>query len=302
MRSLLVRALPLAQAEASVVISGESGAGKEVLARALHANGPRRHRPFVAFNVAALPAELLESELFGHARGAFTGAGAGRRGLFAAAEGGTMFLDGIAELPLPLQAKLVRVLRDREVRRVGETRAVAVDVRVICATHEDLRERVAAHAFREDLYYRLKVFALTVPPLRDRLEDVLPLARILLSQTGHVGGFTREAERALVALRWPGNVRELANAVEHGAALSRGGRVGVEHLPEDAVERRAPHALPKLKTLAEVEREHVLRVLESCGGHQGDAARVLGVGRTTLWRKLRTLGARDLVKPRGARR
>ena len=181
MRELFQRAARFAQNDAPVVILGESGTGKEVVARTLHANSPRAEKPFVAVNVAALPDELLESELFGHARGAFTGAHQAKEGLFEAAEGGTLFLDEIGELPLTLQAKLLRALQEGEVRRVGDTRAKEVDVRVVCATHRALAERVRQGQFREDLYYRLKVLSLRVPPLRDRPEDILPLARAFLA-------------------------------------------------------------------------------------------------------------------------
>ncbi len=292
MRALMLKAAPVAESDAAVLIEGESGSGKEVLARALHANSPRRDRPFVAVNVAALPAELLESELFGHVRGAFTGATAARRGLLEAAEGGTILLDEIAEMPPALQAKLLRALQDGEVRRVGDTRAFSVDVRVLCATNQDLRACVAARRFREDLYYRVRVFTLTVPPLRERVGDVLPLARMFLEQRGHrTGRFTPAARRLLEAYRWPGNVRELANAVSHGAVLSRGEDVDVPHLPEEIASPRPVAAAPSaLRTLADVEREHVLRVLEACGGRHVEAARILGIGRTTLWRKLRAFG------------
>jgi two-component system response regulator HydG len=271
------------------MILGESGTGKEIIARALHANGPRREGPFVAVNVAALPAELLESELFGHAKGAFTGATSDRHGLFEAASGGTLFLDEIADMPLVLQAKLLRAVQDGEVRRVGETSAFAVDVRIVCATHRDLDAHVDRGLFREDLYYRLRVLALTVPPLRERREDILPLAHHLLGRERRPGtGFSAAAQELLLAHDWPGNVRELGNVVKHGAALARGGEVTPEHLPDplrDGARRRRPAT--DLRSLAEVEREHVFRVLELCGGNQVEAARVLGVSRSTLWRKLR---------------
>jgi len=293
MRALLVRAAPIAASNESVIVLGESGSGKEVLARAIHSNSPRRGGPFVAVNVAALPPDLLESELFGHAKGAFTGATTSKRGLFEVADSGTLLLDEIAEMPLGLQAKLLRVLQDGEIRRVGETRSFTVDVRVLCATNQDLRRCVAQRRFREDLYYRLRVFTLEVPPLRQRVEDIMPLAAIFLRQQerGPVR-FTTPAEKALKAHKWPGNVRELANAVKHGAVLSGGEAVDVEHLPDEVV--RPSHGLGSptgpLRTLADVEREHILRVLEECGGRHAEAARILGIGRTTLWRRLQSLG------------
>src|SRR3990172_2384048 len=182
MQALLQLAAPIAASDAPVVITGESGTGKEVLARALHANSARRDKPFLAVNVAALPDGLLESELFGHLKGAFTGASAAKRGLFEAADGGTLLLDEISEMPLVLQAKLLRVLQGGEVRRVGDTRPFSADVRVLCTTHQDLRSAVARLQFREDLYYRLRVFTLLVPPLRERGEDILSLARLFLEQ------------------------------------------------------------------------------------------------------------------------
>jgi two-component system response regulator HydG len=288
----MLRAAPIAASDASVIIRGESGTGKEVIARALHVNSPRKDKPFLAVNVAALPAELLESELFGHVKGAFTGAGAPKRGLFEAAEGGTLLLDEIAEMPLVLQAKLLRALQDGEIRRVGDTRPFSVDVRVLCATNQDLRARIEERRFREDLFYRLRVFTLVIPPLRDRREDILPLARMFLELERHpTARFTARAQGILESYGWPGNVRELANAVKHGAVLSGDADVDAAHLPEEVVRPRPP-AGPNaiLRPLAEVEREHVVRVLEACGGRQIDAARILGIGRTTLWRKLKALG------------
>jgi len=290
MRLLLRRVARFAASEAPVVISGETGTGKEVVARALHANGRRSTRPFIAVNVAALPAELLETELFGHGKGAFTGAASERTGLFEAADGGTLFLDEIGEMPAGLQAKLLRALQDGEIRRVGENRAFAVDVRVVCATHRDLVERVAAGAFREDLYYRLHVLSLHVPPLRERREDILPLATSFLTDERPIG-FTPAADRALLAHAWPGNVRELASAVKHGAALAEGPRIDAGDLPDTVVRPpRVARANAAHRTLADVEREHVLRVLDACGGSPSDAARILGIGRNTLWRRLRGYG------------
>jgi len=270
------------------VISGESGTGKEVLARALHANSPRRNKPFLAVNVAALPGGLLESELFGHLKGAFTDASTAKHGLFEAADGGTLLLDEISEMPLTLQAKLLRVLQGGEVRRVGDTRSFSVDVRVLCTTNQDLRACVARLQFREDLYYRLRVFTLLVPPLRERGEDILSLARLFLEQEHHpTGRFTASALEVLESYHWPGNVRELANAVKHGAVLSGRDDVDTAHLPEEVVSRRPAPTPAKLGTLAEAEREHVLRALEACGGRQTDAARMLGIGERTLYRKIK---------------
>lgn len=263
-----------------------------MLARALHANSARKAKPIVAVNVAAIPAELLESELFGHTRGAFTGASAARQGLFEVADGGTLLLDEIGEMPLPLQAKLLRVLQDGEVRRVGESRSFGVDVRIMCATHQKLQEHVAQGRFRQDLYYRLKVFALTVPPLRDRKEDILPLARCFLESQGHaLKTFSPAARQALLAHRWPGNIRELSAATTHAAILSKAAVMDVDALPEEVLAPpKTSSSSDALRSLADVERDHIMRVLEACGGRHHDATRILGIGRTTLWRKLRAFG------------
>ncbi len=296
MQRVLEKAATVANTDASVVIRGESGSGKEVLARALHANSTRKLKPFVAVNCAALPAELLESELFGHAKGAFTGAVSARKGLFEAANEGTLLLDEIAEMPLALQAKLLRVLQDGELRRVGESQPVYVDVRVICATHQNLTEAVKARTFREDLYYRLKVFTLVVPPLRERREDIPALAKMFLFQEHHpTEKFSWAALAALCDYRWPGNVRELANAVKHGVVLSQGNDVELRHLPDELQGLGEPTAPEPptdgdLVTLAETEKRYVLRVFEACNRQQQESARVLGIGRTTLWRKLRDYG------------
>jgi DNA-binding NtrC family response regulator len=289
MRDLLRRVARFAPSDAPVVILGETGTGKEVVARTLHRNSPRAEAPFVAVNVAALPAELLESELFGHGKGSFTGATAARQGLFEEADGGTLFLDEIGEMPMALQAKMLRALQDGEIRRVGENRAFAVDVRIVCATHRDLAERVRQGTFREDLYFRLKVLSVSVPSLRERLEDILPLARhFLAAERQPPPGFTRAAETRLLAHHWPGNVRELENAVRHGAALAGPTRpIDGDDLPDGVGTASAAAAGEDLRPLAEVEREHVLRVLEACAGSQTEAARVLGIARNTLWRKLK---------------
>jgi two-component system response regulator HydG len=295
MQALLKRVARFADSEAPVAVLGETGTGKEVIARILHANCSRAKQPFVAVNVAALPAELLESELFGHGRGAFTGAGPARQGLFEAANGGTLFLDEIAEMPLSLQVKLLRVLQDGEVRRVGESSTFAVDVRIICATHRDPAEQVRQGQFREDLYYRLKVLTLRVPPLRSRKADILPLAYHFLKQEKPaLLGFTPEVKTRFMDYAWPGNVRELQNVVKHGAALAIGDYVCEDDLPEEITS--SPESLcdlhtpppPGLRTLASVEREHILQVLDACQGSQARAASVLGIARNTLWRRLRS--------------
>ncbi|HMV68401.1 MAG TPA: sigma-54 dependent transcriptional regulator [Myxococcota bacterium] len=294
MEALLRRGALVARSDAAALLQGETGTGKDVVARLLHANSSRSEGPFVAVNVAAIPSELLESELFGHARGAFTGAQGARVGLVEAAHKGTLFLDEVAEMPLPLQAKLLRVLQDGEVRRVGDTQTHTIDVRLVSATHQDLAARVAAGTFREDLYYRLNVVTLHLPPLRERVEDILPLAESFLKKLQYPGALSPEAEQCLLRWRWPGNVRELLNAVTHGSVMASGGEIRPEHLPPTVSCAQPVEAAPpkpmRLPTLAEVEREHILRVLQATGGHHVEAAEVLGIGRTTLWRKLREYG------------
>lgn len=291
MRQVMQRAARFALSDAPVVIRGESGTGKEVVARTIHGNSARASKPFLAVNVAALPAELLESELFGHSRGAFTGAARAKAGLFEAAEGGSLFLDEIAELPTALQPKLLRALQDGEIRRVGDTRPFAVDVRILCATHGDLTERMAQGAFRPDLYYRLKVLDIHIPPLRERREDILPLVNSFLARfASHPVEMAEEAKALLLAHRWPGNVRELASAVQHALALLSGALIGVEHLPGDLTVEvgQAEQERPKeFATLAQLERDHIRAVLAHCGNNRGEAARILGIGRNTLWRHLK---------------
>ena len=292
MQAVLRRARAVAQTAAPVVLLGETGTGKEVLARAIHHASPRAGRPFVPVNCGAIPGELLESELFGHVRGAFSGAVADKPGLFEAAGGGTLLLDEVADLPPPLQVKLLRVLQDGEVRRVGSNRSLAVDVRVIAATHKDLGTLVELGLFRADLYYRIKVLSLHLPSLRDRAEDVLPLARHFLAQERRPPHrLAPPTEELLLSYRWPGNIRELSNAMRCASALAEGEEIEAHHLPDEVAGAARAGAPPaSLRTLAEVEQEHVLTVLRACGGVQADAARVLGIGRNTLWRKLRTYG------------
>ncbi len=299
MQAVLKRAARFAASDAPVAVLGETGSGKEVVARILHANSARASQPFVAVNVAALPADLLESELFGHGKGAFTGAGSARRGLFEAADMGVLFLDEIGEMPLPLQSKLLRALQDGELRRVGESQSFAVDVRVLCATHRDLAEQVRLGEFREDLFYRLKVLTLEVPPLRQRRDDILPLAHHLLAdEKTPARAFTTRAAARLLGYSWPGNVRELQNVIKHGAALAVGAEIREEDLPDELARapepsRTASPSAAGLPSLAQVEREHLLRVLDACGGSQAQAAHVLGIARNTLWRKLRKYAQAD---------
>ncbi|HEU4405991.1 MAG TPA: sigma-54-dependent Fis family transcriptional regulator [Polyangiaceae bacterium] len=291
-----------ARADATVLFSGRSGVGKERLARLLHGWSPRAGGPFVALNCGALPEYLVESELFGHARGAFTGAIHDRAGLFEAASGGTLFLDEVGELSPAVQVKLLRALQEREVRRVGENKTRRVDVRIVAATHRDLGRDAAEGRFREDLYFRLRVVEVRVPSLAERPEDVLPLARVLLAEAALRLGrppppLGPAAADLLTRHAWPGNVRELENALERAVALAAGPRVEPEDLPEELRRGPAPAGPaprpPAPRTLADVEREHVLATLAAHGGNQTLAARALGIGTTTLYRKLKRYRADD---------
>lgn len=286
----------IAKVDVTVLITGESGSGKERIARLLHAESTRASGPFIAINCGAVAESLLESELFGHARGAFTGAVSDRPGLFEAAHGGTLLLDEVGELSHSMQVKLLRTLQEREIRRVGENRTRAVDVRILAATHRDLAQRVATADFRQDLYYRLKVVELQVPALRERRDDVLPLARVLLASAAlrmkrRISGLTPRTADQLLRYDWPGNVRELENAMERAVALARGSRVEVEDLPEEV-----RHALPKLSVrgqvqpLEDIEKEYILAVLEQNGKNQTLTAEQLHIGSATLYRKLKRYG------------
>ena len=285
----------LAGAGATVLLLGESGAGKEVAARRLHALGPRAGAPFVALNCAAIPRDLLESEVFGHERGAFTGATERRIGAAERAGEGTLLLDEVGELDLALQAKLLRLLEDRRFTRVGGGQELPLRARVVAATNADLPARVAEGRFRGDLYWRLAVVELRVPALRERVEVIAPLAEAFLRAAAAEARrpdltFTAEAEAALEAHDWPGNLRELRNRIERAALLAEGEGIG----PADLFPDRAAAAPGAAVTLAEAretaERTHIRRVLARCGGRVGDAARMLDVSRTTLWERMRRLG------------
>jgi two-component system response regulator HydG len=294
LRELLAK---VAASDASVLVSGETGTGKEVAARAIHAHSPRGEGPFVVLDCSALPATLLESELFGHVRGAFTDARAERKGLFVQAAGGTLFLDEVGELPLDLQPKLLRALQERSVRPVGSDSEVAADVRVIAATNRDLEAAVDEGRFRRDLFYRLEVLHVALPPLRSRGRDVLLLAqhfvkRFAARSDKRVVGFSAPVAERLLAYTWPGNVRELMNCIERSVALTSYEQLVVDDLPERVREFREEHVLvtgsdpEELVPLEEVERRYVLRVLDASGGNKTIAARVLGLDRKTLHRKL----------------
>jgi len=278
---------------ATVLLLGESGVGKDVLARRIHAQSRRADRLFLDLNCAALPEALLESELFGHERGAFTDAKTQKRGLLELAEGGTLYLDEIADAPPAVQAKLLKVLEQRTFRRVGGGRDLAADVRVIAATNRDLAQAVAERRFREDLLYRLKVFPIEVPPLRQRPEDVLPLARAFVATYASafrkvVTGITAHAEEMLVAYRWPGNVRELRNVVERAIILApERAQLGLEHLPPELYGDEADESEGLLR---DTEGRLIREALAACGGNQSKAAAQLGIGRDALRRRMRRHG------------
>jgi Nif-specific regulatory protein len=295
-----------APTDATVLLRGESGCGKELFARAIHVNGPRRDKAFVKVDCAALPATLIENELFGHEKGAFTGADHRVPGKFEAADSGTVFIDEIGELPLPVQGKLLRVLQDREFERVGGTQTVKVNVRIVAATNRDLARMVSEGKFREDLYYRIKVVEMVLPPLRERGgDDIERLARHFVATAAkrhrlEPPKLSTGALERLKSYRWPGNVRELENCIESAVVLSEG-EILEEHLPLPTVDRSAPQPsaapppvdLSGLLPLAEVERLHVLRVLEAVKGNRTAAAKVLEIGRNTLARKLKEYGIAD---------
>jgi two-component system response regulator AtoC len=298
-----------AQVDATVLLLGETGTGKELAARAIHYHSARRERRFVPVNCGALPGELVESELFGHARGAFTGAAAAKAGLFEEAHGGTIFLDEVGELPLAAQVKLNRVLQEREIRRVGDTAPIPVDVRVIAATHRDLREEAKAGRFREDLFYRLNVLTVTLPPLRDRSEDVPLLAAHFLEKHARavrrtIRDFDADAMRRLSGHGWPGNVRELENTVERAVAVAARETIAVEDLPPEiaapppgATRAAALASLPYKDAIAEardrVTRDYLVALLREFGGNVTRAAERAGMERESLHRLLRRHGLRS---------
>ncbi len=301
-RELVTLIQNVADTESTVLVTGETGTGKELVGRAIHQMSRRRDRILCAVNSAAFPETLLESELFGHRKGAFTGAAANTKGLFEQADGGTVFLDEVAEMPLPMQAKLLRFLQTGEVRPVGGEATRIVDVRLVAATNKDLEEEVAAGRFREDLYYRLAVIPLRVPPLRERLDDISILADHFLARmcekSGRsLRGIDPEARQLLLAYRWPGNVRELENAIERGVALARTPFLQVTDLPKrlraPESQREVPDAIQSLPGL---ERQHILRTLERVGWNRKRAAELLQISTTTLWRRLKEFG---VEAPRG---
>jgi transcriptional regulator with PAS, ATPase and Fis domain len=287
----------IGDSDVTVLVAGESGTGKEVIAREIHHRSRRSEEVFVALNCAALPEHLLESELFGHEKGAFTDARSARLGLLREASAGTLFLDEVGELPLSLQPKLLRALQERAVRPVGGTREIAFEARIVAATNRNLEEAVEAGTFRQDLYYRLAVFELELPPLRSRSNDVLLLAERFIERFARrsgkdVVGLAPEVARLLLQYAFPGNVRELENAMERAVALARFDRLTPDDLPArmrevDANQARSDAwSLEPLMSLDEMERKYIQRVLDAVGGHRAHAAQILGIDRKTLFRKL----------------
>ncbi len=290
--------------DVTVLVTGESGTGKELVARTLHRSGRRANGPFVAINCAALPETLLESELFGHAKGAFTDAKTARTGLFVQGTGGTLFLDEIGEMPAGMQAKLLRALQDRTVRPVGSDKEIAFDARIITATNRDLAAAVEERQFREDLYFRLNVLELHVPPLRARGTDILALAQRFVEQAATSSGkavrsISPEAAQRMYNYRWPGNVRELQNCIERAVALSRYDEITVDDLPDRIRDYKKTHVLvaaedpTEFAPLEEIERRYIVRVLDAVGGQRTAAAKILGLDRKTLYRKLERWGLHD---------
>ena len=299
---LLESVAQVAPSEASVLITGESGTGKELIAGAIHFNSSRKEGPFIKVNCAAITESLLESELFGHEKGAFTGAHRQKDGKFQQANGGSIFLDEVSEMPLSMQVKLLRVLQERELVRVGGEKTLAVDVRVVAATNKPLMKEIEEGRFREDLYYRLNVIALNVPALRDRKEDIPLLANRFLTlftekNRKPITGFSPQAMDCMLQYRWPGNVRELMNAVERSVVMSRHEYVDLEELPMEIKEGLGrDDQIPDPSTpamdvpLAEMEKQTILRTLEAAGGNKSEAARRLGITRKTLHKKLKSYG------------
>jgi two-component system response regulator HydG len=288
-----------------VLIVGESGTGKELVARAIHTYSPWKDKAFVPIDCGALSPTLIESELFGHVRGAFTGATQTRAGLLAEAHGGTLFLDEIAELPVELQVKLLRALQEREIKPLGSNERRRLDARIIAATNQDLEECIRHGTFRKDLYYRLNVFSIRIPPLRERKSDIPVLVHHFLERDaveGPISGITQEAMSRLLAYDWPGNVRELENSVQRALALATGPMIKLGDLPSPLrYHVQAEESSESVPTLRELERTAILQALEAAQGDRVRAAKLLGIGKTTIYRKLKEYGIEDVAAPAGSR-
>jgi len=286
----------VALSEAPVLIQGRSGTGKELIARAIHEAGPRKDKPFIKVNCAALNENLLESELFGHVRGAYTGADKTRIGRFEAAHGGTLLLDEIGDIPPATQVKLLRVLEEKEIERVGDHRPIPVDVRIITATNKNLEDLVSKEIFREDLFFRINVFPIHAPALAERREDIPLIVQNFIDRNGHASGrkilgLTSEAMETLMAYAWPGNVRELRNAVEYAFVLCPAQWIGVEHLPPKITRNESIHsASPALPSPEQKEKDRLIRTLRQTGGNQSETARRLNVSRVTIWKRIKKHG------------
>ncbi|MCK5404120.1 MAG: sigma 54-interacting transcriptional regulator [Desulfobulbaceae bacterium] len=298
MRQVFDLAASAAKSEASLIIYGESGTGKELIANAVHQLSPRSSGPFIKVNCAALSENLLESELFGHVKGAFTGAEYKRIGRFEAAHGGSIFLDEIGDLPLTTQTKLLRVLQEKEIERVGDHRPIKIDVRIIAATHKDLQQRIHENLFREDLYYRIGVIPIPLPPLRERQEDIPLLVETFIKRNRkktekQIAGISREALDILIHYSWPGNVRELINVIEYAFVLCPGGQITVQYLPStlQTAFPSVPLDMPGLRREnEETSRQALINALKACGGNQSKAAKMLGVSRVTVWKRMKKYG------------
>ena len=302
MQSLYEHIESVASLDTPVMILGESGTGKEMVAKALHETGNRASKPFIKLDCAALSENILESELFGHVKGAYTGADSDRIGRFEAAHKGTIFLDEIGDIPLSVQVKLLRVLEEKMIQRVGANKSIPVDVRIITATNKNLEKLIEEGSFREDLFFRINVFPLTCPPLRQRKDDITLIIQHFISfhaeKTGkNILGFTPEAMRLMVAYRWPGNIRELRNSVEYAFVLARGKSIGPEHLPEKITSFNPLDTKPLKKvehngtvTVGLSEKEALLNALQQADGNQTKAARILGVSRITVWKRIKKHG------------
>ncbi|MGZ3713221.1 MAG: sigma-54-dependent transcriptional regulator [Bdellovibrionota bacterium] len=298
MREIFDLVTRVSKATANILITGESGTGKEMVARAIHQSGPRSNKSFVAINCTAIPESLLESELFGHAKGSFTGAIQRKRGLFEEAEGGTLFLDEIGDMNVQLQSKLLRVIQERRVRAVGDNLDRPVDVRIVAATHKDLKAAIRDGRFREDLYYRLSVIPIAIPPLRNRREDIPPLAEHFLhkysaTNNARVKGFTKRAVAKLMEQKWEGNVRELENVVERAVVLCTGTLIDESDIPSAGTENAETFfstSIADFPTVSQLEERYIKIVLEKTAGRKDKAAQILGMNRRTLYRKEREFG------------
>ncbi len=292
----------VAPTDSTVLIGGESGTGKELIAEALHINSSRKNKPFVPINCGALPKDLQESELFGYVKGAFTGAQTNKKGLFEEANGGTIFLDELGEMELPLQVKLLRFLQDQKIYRIGDAKPILVDVRVICATNKDLKRLIAEKRFREDLYYRVNVISLHLPPLRERKSDIPILAQFFCQRFSEKFGrpecqLSEKALEELMNYSWPGNIRELQNVLERSVILAEGPSIGTEHFPKDLYDARVriSDIVDDQPTLDELEKRYILETLRATQGNKVLTCERLGISTTTLWRKLKEYGVAQEV-------